>query len=70
MSSVAARDLLAQVGPNAVPEQRPGLAARMAAKLWAPVPWMLEVTITLEVALGKRLEAVVVAVVLALNAGA
>ncbi|WP_081898552.1 hypothetical protein [Herbidospora cretacea] len=44
MSSAAARDLLAQVGPNAVPEQRPGLAAR-AAKLWAPVPWMLEVTI-------------------------
>ncbi|NAS25804.1 hypothetical protein GT755_29495 [Herbidospora sp. NEAU-GS84] len=41
----------------------------MAAKLWAPVPWMPEVTITLEVALGKRLEAVVVAVVPALNAG-
>ncbi|MFC3985208.1 HAD-IC family P-type ATPase [Streptosporangium jomthongense] len=69
LSSAAARDLLAQYGPNTVPEQRPRLAARIAAKLWAPVPWMLEITIALEAALGKWLEAAVVAVVLALNAG-
>ncbi|MEO3868245.1 cation-transporting P-type ATPase [Nonomuraea sp. B12E4] len=69
LSSARARDLLAQVGPNMVPEQRPRLAARIAAKLWAPVPWMLEITIALEVALGKWLEAAVVAVVLAFNAG-
>ena len=40
----------------------------LLGKLWAPVPWMLEVTIALELGLGKSLEAIVVAVLLLFNA--
>ncbi|HUO37198.1 MAG TPA: plasma-membrane proton-efflux P-type ATPase [Mycobacterium sp.] len=69
LTSVQARALLAQRGPNMVPEQRPSVLSRLAGGLWAPVPWMLEATIVLELVLGKRLDAVIVAAVLVFNAG-
>jgi hypothetical protein len=68
LSSAHARALLAELGPNTVPQPRPNILARLAGKLRAPVPWMLEATIGLEVALGKWLDAAIVAAVLALNA--
>jgi H+-transporting ATPase len=43
---------------------------RMALeKLWAPVPWMLEAAIVLQLALGKYIEAAIIAGLLAFNAG-
>ena len=41
---------------------------RAMAKFWAPVPWMLEAAIVLEVILGKYIEAAIIAVLLAFNA--
>ncbi len=42
---------------------------RMALeKFWAPVPWMLEATIVLEVVLGKYVEAAIIAGLLVFNA--
>jgi hypothetical protein len=42
---------------------------RMALeKFWAPVPWMLEAAIVLELALGKYVEAAIIAVLLVFNA--
>ena len=42
---------------------------RMAVeKFWAPVPWMLEAAIVLELALGKYVEAAIIAGLLAFNA--
>ena len=42
---------------------------RMAlAKFWAPVPWMLEAAIVLELVLGKYVEASIIAVLLLFNA--
>ena len=42
---------------------------RMAfEKFWAPVPWMLEAAVVLELALGKTIEASVIAVLLVFNA--
>jgi H+-transporting ATPase len=38
------------------------------AKLWAPVPWLLEASILLQVALHKYLEAAVIAGLLIFNA--
>jgi H+-transporting ATPase len=38
------------------------------AKLWAPVPWMLEAAIVLELALGRYVEAGMIAALLAFNA--
>ncbi|MFD2081631.1 Cation transporter/ATPase, N-terminus [Actinopolymorpha cephalotaxi] len=60
LSSAQARALLDQVGPNAVPEERPSVLVRAVRRLWAPVPWMLEATIVLELALAKWLEAGIV----------
>ena len=68
LSSARARALLAELGPNSVPEERPSLTARLADSLWAPVPWMLEATIVLELALGKWVDAMIVAAVLTFNA--
>jgi putative PIN family toxin of toxin-antitoxin system len=42
---------------------------RMAfAKFWAPVPWMLEAAIALELILGKYVEATIIALLLIFNA--
>jgi H+-transporting ATPase len=69
LTSVHARALLAERGPNTVPEQRPSVFSRLVGVLWAPVPWMLEATIALELVLGKWLDAAIVAMVLVFNAG-
>jgi len=60
---------LHQYGPNAVQEAKPHLLLAIAKKFWAPVPWMLEATIVLEVILGKRPEAVIIGFLLVFNAG-
>ena len=39
------------------------------SKFWTPVPWMLEAAIVLELALGKYVEAAVIAALLVFNAG-
>ncbi len=52
----AAGERLRQYGPNEVEEERerPGLA--FLRKFWAPVPWMLESVIALQLFLGKVTE--------------
>jgi H+-transporting ATPase len=59
---------LATVGPNAVPDTASNTWRRAIAKLWAPVPWMLEAAIVLQLALGEYVEAGVIAVLLVFNA--
>ncbi len=60
---------LRHYGPNAVPEVKSHLFLTIAQKFWAPVPWMLEVTIILELSLGKRPEAIIIGFLLVFNAG-
>ena len=54
-------------GPNAVPEQHESEAKRILRHFWAPVPWMLEITVVLQLAIGGYLEAAFIAGVLLLN---
>lgn len=68
LSSAEAEQLLQEFGPNVTAEERPLIWRSVVHKLWAPVPWMLEATILLELWLGKTAEAAVVAVLLAFNA--
>jgi len=68
LSSDEARQRLAKVGPNAMPDTAEHPLRRAMAKFWAPVPWMLEAAIVLEVILGKYIEAAIIAVLLAFNA--
>ena len=59
---------LAQYGPNAVPEDRPHPFLLLLMKFWSPVPWMLEVTLVIELALGKFTQGIIITVLLVLNA--
>jgi H+-transporting ATPase len=68
LSSAEARARLEKSGPNEMPDtaMRPW---RMAlAKFWAPVPWMLEAAIILQLVLGEYVEAGVIAGLLVFNA--
>ena len=60
---------LAQFGPNAVPDTAPHPLRRALTKLWAPVPWMLEAAIVLELVYRSYIEASIIAVLLLFNAG-
>src|ERR1019366_5458668 len=68
LTSDEARRRLQKFGPNAVPDTTLHPLRRALAKFWAPVPWMLEAAIVLEVCLGKFVEAVIIAALLAFNA--
>ncbi len=68
LSSDEARSRLEKFGPNAVADTALHPLRRALTKFWAPVPWMLEAAIVLEVALGKYVEAAIIAVLLAFNA--
>jgi H+-transporting ATPase len=68
LTSDEARRRLAKFGPNAIPDTSSSPLRRALAKFWAPVPWMLEAAIVLEIVLGKYVEAAIIAVLLAFNA--
>ena len=68
LSAQEAQERLRRYGPNTVPEERPPPLLLFLHKFWSPVPWMLEATLLLELALGKYTQAVIIAVLLVLNA--
>ena len=63
-----ARRRLEKFGPNALPDTTVHPLRRAMSKLWAPVPWMLEAAIVLQVVLGDYAEATIVAGLLVFNA--
>jgi H+-transporting ATPase len=63
-----ARRRLGQFGANAMPDTTLHPLRMALDKLWAPVPWMLEAAIALQVALGEYMEAATVAALLIFNA--
>jgi len=68
LTSDEARSRLEKSGPNAMPDTALHPLRRALAKFWAPVPWMLEAAIILEIVLGKYVEAGIIAALLAFNA--
>ncbi|MDE2199635.1 MAG: HAD-IC family P-type ATPase [Rhodospirillales bacterium] len=68
LSSAAAADLLARLGANAMPAEKPHPLRDAVEKFWAPVPWMLEAAILLQLALGERVEAGILGALLVFNA--
>lgn len=59
---------LEKFGSNAMPDTAVHPLRSALRKFWTPVPWMLEAAIVLEVALGKYVEAAVIAGLLVFNA--
>jgi len=68
LTSEEARSLLATSGPNAVADTAQRPLRRALTKFWAPVPWMLEAAIVLELSLGKYFEGAIILALLAFNA--
>jgi len=68
LTSDEARARLAKDGPNAMPDTSAHPLRNALAKFWAPVPWLLEASIVLELVLHKYYEAVVIAALLIFNA--
>ena len=68
LTSKEAQSQLEKVGPNSMPDTALHPLRRAIDKLWAPVPWMLEAAIVLQLALHKFAEAVVITGLLLFNA--
>jgi H+-transporting ATPase len=69
LSWAEAKARLATLGPNAVASEDHRPLHRIARHFWAPVPWMLEVVIMLQLAAGEWLPAAMIFTLLLLNAG-
>jgi len=68
LTSEEARGRLEKDGPNAMPDTSAHPLRNALAKFWAPVPWLLEASIVLEVVLHKYYEAAVITALLVFNA--
>ena len=68
LTSSEARRLLKESGPNAMPDTACIQCGWRLSKFWAPVPWMLEAAVVLELVLGKYVEAAIIAALLVFNA--
>jgi H+-transporting ATPase len=55
-------------GLNSMPDTSSHPARNAIEKLWAPIPWMLEAAIVLELVMGKYVEAGIITVLLLFNA--
>lgn len=67
LSRAEAARLLRQFGANAVADTSESWLHALAAKLWAPLPWMLEATILLELFLGHVPQALIISLLLLFN---
>ncbi|HEY6923821.1 MAG TPA: plasma-membrane proton-efflux P-type ATPase [Steroidobacteraceae bacterium] len=68
LSNEEARARLQQYGLNSIAEAHQRLWARLASRLWGPIPWLLEAAILLQFILHEYVEAAVIAVLLVSNA--
>jgi len=68
LTSAEAARRLATDGPNALPEVRPNRLMSLVGKFWAPIPWLLELAVVLEVVLGDYVQSLVFAILLIFNA--
>lgn len=68
LTTVEAQERLRQYGPNRIEEGRRRPLLSFLSKFWAPVPWMLEATVVLEILVHKRDEAIIIACLLVFNA--
>lgn len=67
LSTEATQALTKIWGSNVIFEERRSISLRLARGFWQPVPWMLEATIIVQLIVGERLEALVIALLLGFN---
>lgn len=67
LTSAVAQQRLLKFGRNYVAEKRPQRFILLLRKFWAPIPWMLEATIILQLIIGKIEEAIIITLLLIFN---
>ncbi len=67
LTSDEAARRLAQHGRNEVAEEHEHVLTRILRHFWSPVPWMLEATVVLQLVMGERIEAGLIAALLIFN---
>ncbi len=68
LTSAEAQARLKQFGPNAVVEEKAHPFKELIKRFWAPIPWLLEATVIIQLFLGENVEAAVIGGLLMLNA--
>ena len=68
LTTTEAEQRLQKNGPNQVADEKRNRLVQFIKEFWAPVPWMLEATVLLEIILRKRMEAGIIAALLIFNA--
>lgn len=69
LTEAEARDRLAQVGPNAIPEEPPpGLLTVLIRQFRSPLSYILMVAVAISLAIGEQIDAVVIGAALLLDA--
>lgn len=68
LTTAEAQARLIQFGPNAVVEDKAHPVRQFIKRFWAPIPWLLEATIIIQLFLGEDVEASLIAGLLVLNA--
>ena len=66
LTSREAAERLKIYGPNVLPQETRHPVKVFLGKFWAPIPWVLECIILLEIGLGKSLEAGIIFLLLLL----
>jgi H+-transporting ATPase len=68
LSSSEAQERLAKAGPNEIPEHHDPAWLILLRKAWGPVPWMLEVSLILELATHHYTQAIIIGALIVFNA--
>lgn len=68
LSEAEAEARLKEFGPNAVVEAKVHPLRDLLGRFWAPIPWLLEATIVIQIFLDEKVEALVIAGLLIFNA--
>lgn len=68
LTTAEAQARLHEFGPNALVEEKVHPLKDFVRRFWAPIPWLLEATIIIQLFLGEKLEAAVIGGLLVLNA--
>jgi H+-transporting ATPase len=69
LSEMQARERLAAIGPNEIPQEAPGALRGVLKRLWGPIPWMHEAALVFQLVLGKVAEPLMIAAWLLFSAG-
>lgn len=68
LTTTEAQQRLQKYGTNQIADEHPHPIIVFLFKFWGPIPWMLEVTLVLQFALGKLTDALIIMVLLLVNA--